>query len=114
MRGLILLILALILAAVLIPIGFAYGIVSAVLSAMDYYLFKIAKSIDQHGNVVCAHLFNDTLIKKGGYRFGDEDKTISHVIGKNKVDGTLTGLGVWLDRVLDRIDKDHSVKSIGH
>lgn len=114
MRGLVLLILALMLSAVLLPIGFAYGIVTMIFNSIDRYLFRIAKSIDQHGNVVCSNLFNDTLIKKGGYKFGDEDKTISHVIGKNKVDGTLTRLGLWLDRLLDRIDKDHSVKSIGH
>ena len=43
MRGLILVITALILSAIILPIGFVVGIIAA----LDKYLFKIAKSIDQ-------------------------------------------------------------------
>ena len=61
MRGLILVITALMISVVVLPIGFVVGIIAA----LDDYLFRIAKSIDQLGNVVCAELFDWMLVKKG-------------------------------------------------
>ncbi len=75
-------------------------------------MYKIALGIDQLGNVVCKHLFNITLIKKDGYKFGNEDETISSAIGKNKKINTLTFTGRLLDWFLDIIDKNHSIKAI--
>ena len=63
--------------------------------------------INQFGNVTCAHLFNDTLIKKGGYQFGNPDDTISRVLGKNKSTYTLTKAGRMLADLLNFIDKNH-------
>ena len=77
MRGLILVITALILSAIILPIGFVVGIIAA----LDNYLFRIAKSIDQLGNVVCAELFDWMLVKKGKH-FGNEDETSIIVTGK--------------------------------
>ena len=112
MRGSILLIIALCLSVVLLPIGFAFQIITALFKAIDKYLFRIAKSIDQLGNVVCEHLFNVTLIKKNGYKFGNEDVTISHVLGKNEETNTLSGAGKLLAWLLNTIDKDHNQKAI--
>ncbi len=112
MRGFILLIIALCLSIVLLPIGFAFQIVTALFKAIDKYLFKIAKSIDQLGNVICEHLFNVTLIKKNGYKFGNEDVTISHVLGKNEQTKTLSAMGKILAWILNTIDKDHNKKAI--
>lgn len=75
-------------------------------------LYNIARGIDQLGNVVCGRLFNLTLIKKTGYKFGNEDETISSVIGKNKKTNTLTIAGYLLDLLLDKIDKNHSIDAI--
>lgn len=101
-------IIAIAISVIIIPIGFAYQIVTSV----NEYLFKVAKSIDQLGNVVCMDLFNDTLIKRGGYRFGNEDVTISHVLGKNEETKTLSVLGKGLAWILNTIDKDHNKKAI--
>jgi len=78
------------------------------------YLFKIAYSIDQLGNVVCSELFNLTLIKykKNSYKFGNPDETISSVLGKNKQRKTLTTLGKWLSKFLNFLDRNHVIKSI--
>ena len=76
------------------------------------HLYNIARGIDQLGNVVCGQLFNLTLIKKAGHKFGNEDETISSVIGKNKRTNTLTAAGCLLDTLLDAIDKNHSIKAI--
>jgi hypothetical protein len=103
------LLVAILLAMILFPIGF---IVAMLYPKRKEYLFKIALGIDQLGNVVCSHLFNLTLIKQNGYKFGDEDETISSVIGKNKLKNTLTYTGKILDLLLDKIDKDHSINSI--
>lgn len=75
-------------------------------------MYKIALGIDQLGNVICARLFNFFLIDINGHRFGNEDETISSVLGKNKKTNTLTLFGIVLDMVLERIDKNHNIKSI--
>ena len=111
MKGFILLVIALILSVILFPVGFLYSIFSLRFK-FSSYLKVIAISIDQMGNVVCAELFNDTLVKKGAYSFGDEDNTISEVLGINKKRGSLTKLGIWVAMVLNRIEKDHVEKAI--
>lgn len=115
MRGLILLLIAFILSAILLPIGFLYQCVSTLLKSLNKYLFKIAKSIDQLGNVVCVGLFDSILIKKSSInKFGNEDETISSVLGRNKKAGTLTVIGKALSWLLNTIEKDHVEKAIGH
>jgi hypothetical protein len=69
-------------------------------------------AIDRFGNTQFQSLFNALLITPEGYRFGDFRETISSVIGKNKVAGTLSKNGRTLDRILDFLDKNHSIKSI--
>ena len=112
MRGFILLIIALLLSLVVLPVGFAFQIITALFRGIDKYLFRMAKSIDQFGNVVCEHLFNVTLIKKNGYKFGNEDVTISHVLGMNKKFNNLTFTGKALSWLLNAIDKNHVEKAI--
>jgi hypothetical protein len=104
------LIIAIILSIILFPIGF---IISMFYPKREKYLFNIALGIDQLGNIVCAKLFNLTLIYPSSiYKFGNEDETISGVIGKNKRANTLTFTGRLLDKLLDIIDKNHSIKAI--
>ncbi|MCZ2338182.1 MAG: hypothetical protein LC127_08260 [Chitinophagales bacterium] len=113
MKGLLLLVCALGLAAVLLPIGFIYQLVRNLLVSSNRYLFKIAKSIDQLGNVVCESFFNLILIKDDSLSpFGNEDKTISTVLGLNKRLNNLTWLGKALERLLNLIDKNHVEKAI--
>lgn len=72
----------------------------------------MATSIDVLGNVVCSELFNQVLINKNGYKFGNRKETISSCIGKNKRADTLTKIGLILSAILDFIDKNHSLDSI--
>ena len=76
------------------------------------YPFSIAFSIDILGNVVCADLFNITLIKKGGYQFGHPRETISSAIGKNIKNNKLTIMGLALNSFLNLFEKDHALKAI--
>lgn len=115
MRGLVLLIVALIISAIVVPVGFMYQLVTTCLNAVNKYLFRIAKSIDQTGNSICEKLLNDTLLKRTAkHHFGNEDETISSVLGKNKQEGSLNWMGKALAYLLDTIEKDHTKKAIGH
>jgi 8-oxo-dGTP diphosphatase len=104
-----LLILAILLAVILFPIGFIF---SMFYPKRGKYMYKIALGIDQLGNVVCARLFNFFLIDIEGHQFGNEDETISSVLGKNKKTNTLTLFGIALDMLLELIDKNHNIEAI--
>jgi 8-oxo-dGTP diphosphatase len=104
------LIIATIISIIFFPIGFVFAMFY---SGRRKYFYNIARAIDQLGNVVCARLFNLTLIKHYSiYKFGNEDETISSVIGKNKLNNTLTFIGRFLYYFLELIDKNHSIKAI--
>ena len=107
--SLLLYILSRVLGFIALPIGFIYAIFRPNLK--DYFFIN-AVSFDQFGNTVMCRLFNDILIKSSEDLFGDEDETISSVLGKNQVNGTLRPLGKGLVWILDKIEKDHSIKSI--
>lgn len=102
-------ILSILLSIIIFPIAFIF---SMFYSGRKKYLYKIALGVDQLGNVVCAKLFNFFLITNHGHQFGNEDETISSVIGKNKRANTLTLLGIMLDMFLELIDKNHSINAI--
>lgn len=112
----LLLFIALTLMFVIVPIASLYKIIRAMIHnntrELKVWFYSTARTIDIFGNVVAADLFNDTLIKRDGYRFGRRGETISSVIGKNYQSGTLTRIGSGLRKTLDFIDEDHSTKSI--
>ena len=118
--GILIYIIALFLALFLIPVGVLYAVFKSFwkrkfkdgFKKVDRLFFNMAISIDQFGNVACYELFNEVLITEKGHKFGDEDETISSVLGKNKLAETLTKTGRTLDWVLGKLDKNHSIKSI--
>ncbi len=92
---------------ILYPIGMVYGVIKIAVMYIGAILKTLAIGINQFGNVVCADLFNDTLIKKDGVKFGNPYNTISKVLGKNKRAGTLTKLGKFFANILNKIDPNH-------
>lgn len=76
------------------------------------YFRSSAVTLDKLGNREFRTLFNLTLIKDNGYKFGNFEETISSVLGKNERDETLSNTGKILVFILNKIDKDHCVKSI--
>jgi hypothetical protein len=113
MKQLLLLGIAILLAIALLPIGFFFHLCTKFRTLKSYF-YSIALSIDQLGNVVCQALFNWTLIKwNSPHQFGNEDETISSVLGKNQKSNNLIFLGRCLVWLLNKIDKDHTKKSIG-
>jgi len=111
MRGFILFIIAKLLSYVLFPLGFIYSLITFRVGLSNYFK-RVAISIDQEGNVIMSVLFNDILRKAGGHRFGNPDETISSVLGVNKINNTLTLLGVFISYILNKIEKNHVEKSI--
>ena len=113
MMGFILNILTTLLNIIFVPFLYAYSWYKTIgIRDWNKHNFNLAVSKDQLGNVRGKYLFNDILITKDGYSFGNVDETISSVIGKNKRKKTLTLLGRTLDFILDKIDPNHSIKSI--
>ncbi|MDX1315441.1 MAG: NUDIX domain-containing protein, partial [Eudoraea sp.] len=116
--GVLLFVISLILLILTVPLGFIYGVcyklVTKGLTGLGEYTLKIAISIDQLGNVIMQHLLNLLWIRKGGYKFGNRDETISSALGRNKVLGKLTGFGKLIDKILDLIDPNHSLNSIDY
>ena len=75
------------------------------------YFLETAIDIDRFGNRNFRTLLNLTL-QKNGYEFGNVGETISSVLGKNQRDKTLTKTGKAIAFILDKIDKNHCLKSI--
>jgi len=116
--GLLLFTISLILIVITGPLGFIYGILHTFFqkgfSGTGAFFLKIAISVDQLGNVIMQHLLNLLWVQKGGYLFGNRDETISSALGKNKENDTLTIFGKTIDKILDIIDKNHSLDSIDY
>lgn len=101
---------------ILMPIGFCITIVVFVskrkYKILSKYFYNCAVALDQLGNVTLQHILNFLFIYKNGYKFGHTDETISSVLGKNKKQQKLTVLGKWLDYILEKIEPNHTIKSI--
>lgn len=110
--GIFLTILAIIISAILVPIGIAYGLIKNLLGINDKSL-NIALLIDIGGNVFCAELFNDVLIKSKQQLFGSPYQTISEVLGVNNQLMNLTQTGQALVDFLHYLDPYHVEKVIG-
>ena len=113
MLGFVLLIISILLSVILLPLGWLYSLVTLRLSVkrLGAYFKTIAIAVDQLGNVVMSNLLNDVLIKDYGYKFGDEDETISKVLGINKANNTLLKTGEVVSIILNKIDKNHVEKA---
>ncbi|MEL6918676.1 MAG: NUDIX domain-containing protein [Bacteroidota bacterium] len=116
--GILLFFVSIVLFLVTGPLGFIYGLFYSLFTqgirGLGEYMFKIAVSIDQLGNVLMQHLLNLLWIKKGGYTFGNRDETISSAMGRNVKLGTLNGFGRAVDGILNAIDPNHSLDSIDY
>ncbi len=116
--GLILFLISVVLSILTVPFGFLYGVLHGLFTkgfkGVGEFFLKIAISIDQLGNVLMQHLLNVLWIKKGGYKFGNRDETISSALGRNNQLDTLSAFGKMIDKILDRIDPNHSLNSIDY
>ena len=116
MMGVVLFIIAFILVAFFTPFGIVYTIIKTIVCFNLEYLNKYSKnmaiSLDKFGNVAMSGMFNQIFITSTANPFGNTHQTISHVLGKHKLAGTLSWFGRRLDALLNGIDKNHSINSI--
>ncbi len=111
MINLLLLFIAIILSAIIFPIALVYSILTRGFNTLGKDSWNTAIAIDQLGNVWCKHILNDFCIKPNGYRFGDPNQTVSHVLGVNKSLGTLYNFGKFVAWVLNKIERNHVEKA---
>lgn len=77
------------------------------------YFKDTAINIDRFANREFRFSLNKYLIfEKSPDRFGNIEETISSVLGKNQLSNNLTKFGKSIAWVLDKIEKNHCVKSI--
>lgn len=111
--GILLTIIAIIISAVLVPIGMLYGFIKHLLG-INRKALNIALWIDIGGNVLCAELFNDLFIINTYINpFGSPYQTISEVLGIHNQLLNLTKAGKELVNVLHYLDPYHVEKVIG-
>lgn len=111
MKNILLTLLAFLLVALLTPIGIVFTILFRWGHVSEYFR-KFAISLDQLGNVTCQWLLNATLIKVEGFCFGNEDRTVSYVIGINKQTNTLTYFGIFIAKMLNQWDTNHVEQAV--
>lgn len=120
MKNVILLVVAVVLASVLIPLGVVFTVIQAIrqrswrkiVGYLDKSAGALALAIDHFGNTVCRDLLNALFIQRGGYGFGNIKETISSALGKNALGNKLTLAGWALVWLLDVIDPGHVEKAI--
>ncbi|PKP28670.1 MAG: hypothetical protein CVU01_03720 [Bacteroidetes bacterium HGW-Bacteroidetes-18] len=76
------------------------------------YFKSSAISLDKFANREFRTLWNKILRTENGHKFGVIEETISSALGKNEQLGTLTKTGKRLVWLLNKLDKNHCVKSI--
>lgn len=62
-------------------------------------------------NFTYKDILNNIMINNDGIKFG-KNETISSVIGKNQLAGSLSPLGNLINLILNMFEKDHAIKSI--
>jgi hypothetical protein len=114
------------IAVVSIKYTFIFGIVSILVAYT--YKKRFIKGLGKIGNIFIAAAYcidvlgcvilqvplNILFTKPTGHKFGSKYETISYVLGKNQIAGTLTLLGKGLVKFLDFLDKNHCIKTVEH
>lgn len=112
MRGVLSILLFVIAYTLFLPLSLLNFSVLLIKRKAKGYFLSSAVNLDRFGNYEFRTLFNLTLKRRNGYKFGNFEETISSVLGKNQRDKTLSSTGKVLAGILDFIDKDHCKKSI--
>ena len=85
--------------------------VGEILTGTAQFFIAIATSIDKFGNSAYGGFFNAILLKNKIYKFGNTHETISEVLGWGFYFGDLSKTGLWLYKLLNKIDDNHCEKA---
>jgi len=109
--GIILFLIATIMLWILSPLFIIYSLIKT--PNLSNYFRDTALSIDQLGNTMGGPIMNNVLIKSESlFKFGNPDQTISYVLGKNQELKTLTRMGLFIVKILNKIEKNHVEKAV--
>jgi len=118
MKEILILVFSMLLLIIILPIISVYMVLKRLINGngkmISVWCWRVSMAIDVFANIHGSEIFNDILIKKGGYKFGNPQETISSVIGKNQRDETLTIIGNTLRVLLDAINYGHCITSINN
>ena len=118
MKEILILVFSMLLLIIILPIISVYMVLKRLINGngkmIKVWSWKVSRAIDVFANIHGSEIFNDLLIKKGGYKFGNPKETISSVLGKNQVEETLTILGNIIRAMLDIIEYGHCILSINN
>lgn len=105
----LLLIIARALQVICSPILIVWGLIRSIQKKEFLkYSSDLALAIDRFGNCLGKYVWNDLF----GDGFGNSKETISSRLGKNKIFETLKLFGKFVAKILDKLDKNHCIKSI--
>lgn len=133
--GPIALLASMIIATILLPVGFIYTIGKyakeckvnpfltmlknfglSILFVISYLCMRVAVAIDILGNVIAGEFLEDFITSKEYTLFSKPDITISSSTGALEVEGELNKTGNWFSKILSKVlgEDNHAILSYAH
>lgn len=133
--GPIALLASMIIATILLPVGFIYTIGKyakeckvnpfltmlknfglSILFVISYLCMRVAVAIDILGNVIAGEFLEDFITSKEDTLFSKPDITISSSTGALEVEGELNKTGTWFSKILSKVlgEDNHAILSYVH
>ena len=133
--GPIALLASLVIATILLPVGFLYTVGKyikerkvnpiltmlknfglSILLVISYLCMRVAVAIDKLGNVVAGEFLEDFITSKEETLFSDPNTTISSSTGALEVEGELNETGLWFSKMLSKVlgEDNHAILSYAH
>ena len=118
MKGLILLILATLLLLILTFVNVCIVLFKSIkkeglkgFKTVSGYFKNSALNLDVYAAKEFRAFWNATC-QKDGYLFGQNDESISYVLGINQINGTLSFFGFVLCEILNIFEKNHCTEAV--
>lgn len=133
--GPIALLASIVIATILLPVGFIYTIGKyakeckinpfltmlknfglSILFVISYLCMRVAVAIDILGNVIAGEFLEDFITSKEDTLFSKPDITISSSTGALEVEGELNKTGNWFSKILSKVlgEDNHAILSYIH
>jgi hypothetical protein len=133
--GPIALLASIVIATILLPVGFIYTIGKyakeckinpfltmlknfglSILFVISYLCMRVAVAIDILGNVIAGEFLEDFITSKEDTLFSKPDITISSSTGALEVEGELNETGTWFSKILSKVlgEDNHAILSYIH
>ena len=123
LKGIVLIIVAVVLLAFAIPCGGIFYLCTIwskkqeareIMTNSGRFFYLVSLSFDHLGNVVCPGLFSWLFLESLNtpFVFGVPGQSISQVLGWNYLLGNLSGTGLFLRRILNVFETEHCERAV--